>query len=156
MKAPFFVLAIVASTACTPGSFAANAPLGIGPVGTARIASVDVNLTNDPGGATRAGSAAGFAPLVTTLALGDGIRFHNSDGFAHTASSIAGATFPSAYPFDGSALRATGANLSTGFSSGSLAPGTTSQTLVADRVGTYVYGCFYHYGSPMRAAIVVR
>ena len=156
MKALLPSIVLLASTACTPGSFAAVAPIDgtLGPQG--RTVTVDVNLTSDPGGSTSAGIAAGYAPLVTEIAVGDGVRLRNSDGFAHTASSIAGSTFPNAYPFDGTALRAGGSKLSSGFSSGSLAPGTTSQPLLADRAGTFIYGCFYHYGSPMRAAIVVR
>ena len=146
-----FVLALasaVCSAGCTPGSFAANAPAGTSSGGgPARIVTIDVNLTNDPNG---------YAPQVAMLAVGDGVRFVNSDGFAHTATSIAGTTFPSAYPFDDSALRAHGNALSAGFSSGSLAAGTASQTFVADRAGTYLFGCFYHYGSPMRATLVVR
>ncbi len=120
--------------------------------------TVDVDLTTHTAGASPAGTAAGYAPLVTTLAVGQSIRFINSDGFAHTATSIAGnpASFPAAYPFTSAALTSTGATLSGGFSSGNLQAGASSQVLLADKPGTYVFGCFYHYGAPMRAVIVVH
>ena len=142
--------------ACTPGSFATVGGGGSDGTTFANVKSIDVDLTKDPAGTTPAGTAAGFSPVTTSAAVGDGIRFTNSDGFAHTATSISGATFPSAYPFDGSALTGRGSTLSGGFSSGSLAAGATSQTLLADRAGSYLFGCFYHYGSPMRAEIVVH
>lgn len=140
-------------TACTPGSFSSSGPFAAAPAAnpgagaSSSVTTIDVNLTKDTDG---------YAPQVTMLAVGNGVRFANTDGFAHTATSIAGSTFPSAYPFDGSALSARATVLSQGFSSGALPAGATSQTLVADRAGTYLYGCFYHYGSPMRATIVVR
>ena len=157
MKWLLFGLFIAQLAACTPGSFASNAT-AISSAGgaVARTLVIDVNLTNDPANATPGGIGVGYAPIVAMIAIGDAVRFRNSDGFAHTATSIAQTAFPSAYPFDGSALIATGSKLSGGFSSGALAPGTISQTLVADRSGTVLFGCFYHYGSPMRAAIVIR
>lgn len=143
-------------TGCTPASFASGIAAGPDASVTGRSVLVDVNLTNDPAGATPGGTGAGYAPVVATLAIGDAVRFRNTDGFAHTATSIAGAAFPVAYPFDGRALVASGAMLSGGFSSGSLAAGASSRALLADRVGTFLFGCYYHYGAPMRAAIVVR
>ena len=109
--------------------------------------TIDVDLTNDPDG---------YKPQDTLLSVGDGVRFHNSDGFSHTATSIAGDTFPTAYPFTSAALIQKGSKLSSGFSSGNLTAGSISQTLLADSVGTYLFGCFYHYGSPMRAQIDVQ
>jgi plastocyanin len=151
------VPALLLCAGCTPGSFAlasAGTAAGI----TGNITTIDVDLTKDPGGATPGGDGAGYAPLVTTLAVGDGVRFHNSDGFAHTATAIPGSpsTFPSAYPFTSAALNQTANKLSEGFSSGSLTAGSISQALLADKPGTYLFGCFYHYGSPMRASIVVQ
>lgn len=135
-------------TACTPGSLAGGGALATSIVpASARTTTIDVNLTND---------SDGYAPQIAIVAVGDRVRFHNSDGFAHTATSIAGSAFPSAYPFDGSALQARGDGLSRGFSTGSLVAGALSQTFVADVAGTYRFGCFYHYGSPMRATIEVR
>lgn len=136
------------STGCTPGSFERATVVGSAALpSSAHVTTIDVNLTNDPDG---------YAPQIAVVALGDGVRFHNSDGFAHTATSIAGSTFPSAYPFDARALQARGSGLSQGFSTGSLVAGAFSQTFVADVAGTYLFGCFYHYGSPMRATLEVR
>jgi plastocyanin len=80
----------------------------------------------------------------------------NIDSFAHTASSFDGAAFPAGSPLGGSALNTSGGRLSTGWTSGNLAAGASSQLLLADKAGTYLYGCFYHYGAPMRGAIVVQ
>ncbi|MGP6159532.1 MAG: hypothetical protein ACLPYS_18825 [Vulcanimicrobiaceae bacterium] len=154
MRSVVALLVILAAAACTPGSSAAPGA-GAAP-SNAQTVAVDVDLTNDPGGATPAGAGGGYKPLVTTVAVGTFVRFTNSDGFAHTATSLAGATFPSAYPFTSAALQQSGATLSGGFSSGSLAAGASSQALLADRAGTYLFGCFYHYGTPMRAVIVVH
>ncbi len=84
------------------------------------------------------------------------LRFVNRDSFAHTATSVGGPAFPAAAPFAASALSASGDRLSTGWSSGTLAAGAASPVLLADAPGTYLYGCFFHYGAPMRAAVVVR
>jgi len=145
--------AALLAVGCTPGSFAlASASAGAAAGVTGKIVTVDVDLTKDPDG---------YAPEDTVLNVGDGVRFHNSDGFAHTATAIAGATFPTAYPFSSSALNQTGNKLSQGiatggFSSGNLTPDAVSQTLLADAPGTYLFGCFYHYGTPMRAQIDVH
>jgi plastocyanin len=117
---------------------------------------IDVDLTLDPAGLLAPGSAGGFRPLSATVARGSYVRFVNSDGFPHTVTSIAGATFPLTSPFDASALTMGGDRLSTGFSSGLLAAGSASQPLLADSPGTYLYGCFFHYAAPMRAEIIVQ
>ena len=117
--------------------------------------TIDVSLTSSSSAATAYGSGGGYAPLVTTVALGSTVRFANVDSFAHTATSLSGFVFPAASPFGGAALNAAGATLSGGWSSGTLGPGTASQPLLADRAGTYLYGCFFHYGAPMRGALVV-
>jgi plastocyanin len=143
--------AALLAVGCTPGSFAlasAGAAAGV----TGKVVTVDVDLSKDPNG---------YLPQNTVLSVGDGVRFHNSDGFAHTATSIAGTTFPATYPFTNSALNQTGNKLSQGlatggFSSGNLTPDAVSQTLLADEPGTYLFGCFYHYGTPMRARIDVQ
>jgi plastocyanin len=141
---------VVVSVGCTPGA----SSLSTGGSGVAT--TIDVDLTDDPGGPTPAGAGAGYKPLVTMVSVGTSIRFTNSDGFRHTASSIPGSTFPSAYPFTAAAADQSGTTLSGGFSSGSIAPGDSSQTLLADKAGTYIFGCFFHYGTPMRAMIVVQ
>jgi plastocyanin len=136
---------------CTPGA----SPAGAGNAAVATT-TIDVSLTSSTVSSTAYGSAGGYTPPVTTVALGSTVRFVNVDSFSHTATSLSGTAFPSASPFGGAALNVAGATLSGGWSSGTLAAGTASQPLLADKAGTYLYGCFFHYGSPMRGAIVVK
>lgn len=110
-------------------------------------ATIAVNLTN---------FLDGYSPDVLTVAVGTRIQFMNTDTFAHTATAIAGSTFPAASPFDESALTASGSVLSAPWSSGSLNPNAASPVFTADQAGTYLFGCFYHYGHPMRGEIVVQ
>ena len=98
----------------------------------------------------------GYSPDVLTVAVGTRIQFMNTDSFAHTATAIAGSTFPDASPFDTSALNPSGSALSSPWSSGSLNPGAFSPVFIANEPGTYLFGCFYHYGHPMRGEIVVQ
>ena len=140
--------------ACTPGADHSATPAPTSPASTVTI---DVNLTLDGPTTLPQGQAGGFRPAVTTVPLGAALRFVNSDGFAHTATSIgAGASFPAASPFGTNALTQSGSTLSQGWTSGALQAAGASQTLIADQRGTYLYGCFFHYGSPMRAVIVVQ
>jgi plastocyanin len=91
------------------------------------------------------------------VAVGSQIRFTNSDGFAHTATLIPNATsFPSGSVFDVSALTQKGSAISGPWTSGTMPAGTSSQILTVDRAGTYLYGCFFHYGAPMRGVIVAQ
>ena len=142
---------MLALAACTPGAPAAGAGRA-----AAATTTIDVSLTSSPSSATAYGSAGGFAPAVTTVAVGATVRFVNVDSFAHTASALGTAVFPAASPLGSAALNVSGATLSAGWSSGTLGSGAASQALLADRAGTYLYGCFFHYGAPMRGAIVVR
>ncbi|MBV9409218.1 MAG: hypothetical protein JO164_10385 [Candidatus Eremiobacteraeota bacterium] len=145
------LLLLAAVAACTPGAPSAGSA-GAG----AATTTIDVSLTSSVVTATAYGSAGGFSPQVTTVPVGTTIRFVNVDSFAHTATSISGATFPASSPFSASALQLFGNTLSGGFTSGAIAAGASSQTLLADAPGTYLYGCFFHYGAPMRGAIVVH
>lgn len=135
---------------CTPGAIAAN-----GGSGSAQT-TIDINLTLHAPTTTPAGTSGGYAPAITTVAAGSTIRFVNSDGFAHTATAIGGTAFPASSPITGSAQSPRGSALSQMWSSGTLQSGASSQTFVADLPGTYLFGCFFHYGSPMRAEIVVQ
>ena len=123
---------------------------------SASATTIDVNLTASVPQTIAAGQAGGFAPLAIALATGTTFRFVNADGFAHTASSFGGATFPTASPIGSGALAQSGGTLSGGFSTGTLAAGGASQPILADAPGRYLYGCFFHYGAPMRAEIDVR
>jgi len=144
-----FLLSALAG--CTPGAPPAGAASA-----AAAATTIDVSLTSSPAAATAYGNAGGYSPLVTSVALGSTVRFLNVDSFAHTASSLSGTSFPPSSPFTGAALNQSGGTLSGGWTSGTLSPNGASQPLLADKTGTYLYGCFFHYGSPMRGAIVVR
>jgi plastocyanin len=119
--------------------------------------TIDVSLTQFSQSPTPYGTSLGYSPAVTTVSVGAQIHFLNIDSFAHTATAIPGATtFPSGSPFNAGALQQKGTTLSGGFSSGALQPNASSQSITADQPGTYLYGCFFHYGAGMRAAIVAQ
>lgn len=135
----FFLLA-----ACTPGAIATPS----GSSGGTGVTTIDVNLT---------AHTDGYSPDTLTVPVGSAIRFMNSDGFAHTATAIPGATsFPAGSPFNASAQTQGGSAISQSWSSGTMAAGAASQTILIDRAGTYLYGCFFHYGAPMRGTIVAQ
>ena len=147
------LVSVLVLGACTPG---ADHPTP-NPTSLPATVTIDVNLTLHPTTSTAAGTGGGYAPATTTVAVGSSIRFVNSDGFAHTATALGGSgTFPAASPFGTGALNQSGTLLSQGWTSGTLQAGAASQVLLADQRGTYLYGCFFHYGAPMRAAIVVQ
>lgn len=136
---------------CTPGA----PPAGGGSTSAASV-TIDVSLTASTVTTTTYGTSGGFMPAVTTVPLGATVRFVNVDSFGHTSTSLSGTSFPAASPFDASAQLASGTTLSGGWSSGTLGAGNGSQVLLADKAGTYLYGCFFHYTAPMRGAIVVQ
>ncbi|MBV9646792.1 MAG: hypothetical protein JO043_04940 [Candidatus Eremiobacteraeota bacterium] len=148
-----FLLSVMLFAGCTPGGLPAA-----GGGSSAATVTIDVNLTNHGSLApTPGGQGLGYAPIVATVAVGTTIRFTNSDGFLHTATSLGSATtFPSGNPFSPSQLTQSGTTLSGGWSSGDLPAGSSSQSLLADKPGTYLYGCVHHYFASMRAAIVVH
>ena len=149
------LLLVAVLAACTPGAPLAGSSNAVTPTSTSST-TIDISLTTSTVVATAYGSAGGFAPSVVTVPLGSTVRFVNVDSFAHTSSSFSAATFPAGSPLGGAALTQSGNALSSGWTSGNLAAGAASQPLLADRAGTYLYGCFFHYGAPMRAAIVVQ
>lgn len=154
-------LALLAAllTACTPGAMGTTPSQGAGAAAPgAQTVIIDVSLTLHAPQTLPQGPAAGYAPLATNVAVGDLIQFTNSDGFANTATLIPQATtFPSGSPFLASAQTQSGALLSQPWSSGTLQnQGARSQTILVDKPGTYFYGCFFHYGSPMRGVIVAQ
>lgn len=143
-------------TACTPGGML-GASSGVPPSG-GPVTKIDVNLTLHFAAVQLAqGTAAGYAPVQTTVAVGSSVQFVNSDGFAHTATGISGAqAFPASTPFSVSAQTQSGSAVSGAWSSGTLQAGQSSQPIRIDAPGTYLYGCFFHYGAPMRGAIVAQ
>lgn len=141
---------------CTPNGIGDSSGSGGGGGGGTNHV-VDVNLTLNPIVQTPYGESGGMSPAITTVKVGDTIDFVNSDGFAHTATSIPNATtFPAGSPFKQGALTQSGATLSGGWSSGAMQAGSGSQTVQADKPGTYLFGCYFHYGAPMRGAIVAQ
>jgi plastocyanin len=146
----FFAGTALLLAACTAGGIPTSSGGGGG-------ITIDVSLTQFAPTQTPYGQSGGYSPPVTTVSVGSQIRFVNVDSFAHTATEILGATsFPSGSPFNTGALQQHGSTLSGGFSSGALQPNTSSQTITVDAPGTYLFGCFCHYGAPMRAAIVAQ
>ncbi len=139
--------------ACTdgaPGSLSATA---------SGVTTIDVSLSAFAATSIAQGISAGYAPAQLVVPVGTQIRFVNQDSFAHTASAVGGATFPGSSPLSAQALTpsTSGTTLSSGnWSSGNLAAGASSPIFIADAPGTYLFGCFYHYGAPMRGAIVVH
>lgn len=152
MKRAAFACALLLA-ACTPGAMPAQG----GSSGGGSVTTIDVNLTQHAPTQTPQGTSGGYAPAVTTVAVGSAIRFTNSDGFAHTATLIPNASsFPSGSVFDASALTRKGSVISNAWTSGTLQPASSSQILTVDRAGTYLFGCFFHYGAPMRGVIVAQ
>lgn len=137
--------------ACTAGGVPTSSSSGAG-------VTIDISLSQFGPHSTPYGQAGGYSPVVLTVAVGTQLHFTNTDNFCcHTATLIPNATsFPSGSPFTQKATQQSGSTLSGGFSSGALQPSASSQTLTADQPGTYLYGCFFHYAAPMRAAIVVQ
>lgn len=153
MKRLLAVACSVLISACTPGASGSSTS---GPV-AGPVVTIDVNLTMNPPTSSSQGLCGGYRLAVTTVSAGTALRFVNSDSFAHTASSLDSATtFPASSPLGVSALQQNGGTLSQSWSTGALQPGAMSQVIIADKPGTYLYGCFYHYGSPMRAVIIVQ
>jgi plastocyanin len=120
--------------------------------------TINVSLSQFQQRQTPYGTSGGFSPAITTVSVGTQLHFTNIDNFCcHTATLIPGATsFPNDPHFTQKATQPSGSTLSGGFSSGALQPNASSQTITADQPGTYLYGCFFHYGAPMRAAIIVQ
>jgi plastocyanin len=139
------------AVACTAGGI----PV---PSGGGGGVTINVSLSQFGTKQTPYGQSGGFSPAITTVSVGTQLHFINVDNFCcHTATLIPGATsFPNDPHFTLKATQQSGSTLSGGFTSGALQPGSSSQTITADQPGTYLYGCFFHYGAPMRAAIVAQ
>lgn len=160
MRAASALALAVALASCTPNGIGSGSG-GAGGGGVTH--TVDLNLTvylnptNTP-----YGQSVAIKPAVLNVAVGDTIVFMNADGFAHTSTILPVATtknetqFPSGNPINGiGTLTPKGTTLSGGWTSGALQAGA-SYTVIADKAGTYLYGCHYHYGANMRGAIVAQ
>jgi plastocyanin len=143
--------ALLLLAACTAGGIPTSSG-GSGGV------TIDINLTLSQPVQTPYGLSGGFTPAITTVPVGSQFHFTNTDSFAHTGSFLGSqfTQFPAGSPLGQSATTQKGSTLSGGFTSGALQAGTSSQTITADRAGTYLFGCFFHYGAPMRGAIIAQ
>lgn len=148
---PATSIAFILLAACTAGGIPTSSG-GSGGV------TIDINLTISKPVQTPYGLSGGFTPAITTVAVGSQLHFTNTDSFAHTASYLGSVTqFPTGSPLGGRATTQSGSTLSGGlWTSGALQAGASSQTITADRAGTYLFGCYFHYGAPMRAAIIAQ
>lgn len=141
------------SAACTPG--AVSLPAGAGISGKATI--IHVSLLKYAKQSSPFGEVAGYRPNVLTIPHGSKVQFVNDDTFSHTASSVGTSGFPTGNPFSNSTLTQSGKDLAdANWSSGSLQGNAASQTFTTNTPGTYYFGCFYHYATPMRGVIVVQ
>lgn len=146
MRAYGCAVALLLLAACTPGGLSGSGNSGT--PGGPQVTKIDVNLTMHAGG---------YAPSPVTVQTGTSVQFVNSDGFAHTATAIPGASgFPPSSPFNVTAQQQSGSAISGSWSSGTLQAGQSSQLITVDAAGTYYYGCFFHYGAPMRGTIVAQ
>jgi plastocyanin len=147
----FATLVALVLGACTAGGIPTSSG-GSGGV------TIDVSLTQfGQASPTPYGPSLGYSRAITTVSVGTQVHFVNVDSFAHTATAIPGATaFPSGSPFNAGALQQKGTTISSDWTSGAIQPNGSSQTITADQPGTYLFGCFFHYGAGMRAAIVAQ
>ena len=143
------------SSACTPG--AATTPSGASRAPISGAVVVHVSLLKYGPLSTAFGTVAGYSPDPLTVPVGSIVQFVNDDNFTHTASSVGSSGFPAGNPLSSVAQTPSGVDLaSPAWSSGNIAGGSLSQGFTASTPGTYYYGCFYHFGSPMRGVIVVQ
>jgi plastocyanin len=155
MKRTYGMVVAAVLAGCTAGGVA---PSVAGGASVADVTKIDVSLAAFPLQTTAAGPALGFSPEVTMVSVGSGVQFVNVDNTTHTATAIAGTTtFPATTPFSIAAITpSAGTNLSSGWTSGALQAGASSQVFLVDRPGTYLYGCFFHYSGNMRGIIVAH
>lgn len=138
---------------CTPGAPAA--PTGSSHLATAM--TIETSLLNYPSMASAFGMVGGFSPALAVVARGTVVQFHNQDGFNHTASSVAGTSFPGKSPIGVGALKQTGTDVAqAGWSTGVLTGGSFSASFTTSSAGQFLYGCFYHYPDGMRGVIIVQ
>ena len=161
MKRTLLILVTLTVLAACGGGYGSGGGNRVysGPPPTATVTTIDVNLESHATTNTPYGTSTGYAPPVSDVNTGSFIQFHNSDNDTHTATLIAGnpPQFPAADPFTNAAVTQSGTRISSGFTSGALTGGASSQLIFVDQSGVYLFGCFFHYASNgMRAAIVVN
>jgi plastocyanin len=140
--------------ACTPG---AQSPPGGSQALVPGAVVIQVSLIKYQPQQTKYGTVAGYDNDDLTVHVGAVVQFHNQDGFTHTASSVGTNGFPSGSPLTDKARTQAGSDLAQAdWSSGDLGPDAYSQPFKASTPGTYFYGCFFHYNTPMRGVITVQ
>ena len=140
--------------ACTPG--APPTPGGAQALVPGAVV-IQVSLIKYQPQQTQFGTVAGYNNANLTVHVGAVIQFHNQDSFTHTASSVGTNGFPQGSPLTDKARTPSGSDLAqTDWSSGDLGPDAYSQPFKASTPGTYFYGCFFHYNTPMRGVITVQ
>ena len=118
---------------------------------------IQVSLINYGPKQSANGVVAGYNSDNLTVPVGTVIQFHNQDTFTHTASSLGTNGFPKGDPLTTQARTRSGSDLAqAGWSTGDLNPDAYSQPITASTPGTYYYGCFFHYQTPMRGWITVQ
>lgn len=153
MRGPLVLIAAFMLASCTAGGIS---PTSGGGVSVVQVTKINVSLAAYPAQTTPEGTSLGFNPAVTTVAVGTGVQFVNVDNTSHTGTTFSGTTFPATSPLGISATTASGTSLSSGFSTGTLQAGQSSNIFLVDQAGTYLYGCFFHYSGNMRGVIVAH
>ena len=140
--------------ACTPG--APPQPGGSQSLVPGAIV-IQVSLIKYQQQQTQFGIVAGYDNDNLTVPAGAVVQFHNQDSFTHTASSVGTNGFPPGSPIQFKARTPSGSDLAqANWSSGDLGPDAYSQPFKASTPGTYFYGCYFHYNTPMRGVITVQ
>ncbi len=91
----------------------------------------------------------GYTPAQATIHVGDHVVFLNIDDELHTA------TLRLAGGFAATAIKPTGHMLSQAWSTGDIKADGESTPLLADKIGTYTYGCIHHFSDGQRGTIIV-
>ncbi|HKW45206.1 MAG TPA: plastocyanin/azurin family copper-binding protein [Candidatus Eremiobacteraceae bacterium] len=144
------LIVVLGSAACTPGAVSNPSGAGI----SAGAVVVHVSLLKFGKKSSQYGEVAGYSPNVITVQHGATIQFINDDTFLHTASSVGTNGFP---PNPVINSHQSGRDVAdANWSSGELNGGSASQVFTTNTPGTYYFGCFFHYLTPMRGVIVVQ
>ncbi len=91
----------------------------------------------------------GYTPAQAKIHVGDHVVFLNIDDKPHTATLRLAESFPA------SATKPSGHVLSQAWSTGDIKADGQSAPLLADKVGTYTYGCVHHFSDGQRGTIIV-
>jgi len=91
----------------------------------------------------------GYTPAQAKVHVGDHVVFLNIDDEPHTATLRLAEGFPA------TATKSKGHMLSQAWSTGDIKADGQSAPLLADKVGTYAYGCAHHFSDGQRGTIIV-